>query len=100
VRELKNVVERTCILSSKSEITAYDLSFLKTKKSENPVQQIPAESDSTTDVLSLSEMERKHIIHVLGLVNGHRGKAARLLEINPKTLYLKMKAYNIVSVYE
>lgn len=100
VRELKNVVERTCILSSKSEITAYDLSFLKTKKSENPVQQIPAESDNKTDVLSLSEMERKHIIHVLGLVNGHRGKAARLLEINPKTLYLKMKAYNIVSVYE
>ena len=45
-------------------------------------------------------MERRHIIRVLGLVNGHKGKAADILEIHPKTLYLKMKTYNIVSVYE
>lgn len=49
---------------------------------------------------SLKEMERKHILNVLKLTNGHRGKAAKILEINAKTLYLKMKAYNIVSVYE
>ena len=45
-------------------------------------------------------MERRHILRVLELVKGHKGKAAKLLEINPKTLYLKMKSYHIVSVYE
>jgi DNA-binding NtrC family response regulator len=101
VRELKNVIERTCILTSERIVTSEDLSFLK-------VNRVPEEMASKSQLtrladnecLSLKEMERKHIIKVLGLVNGHKGKAAKLLEINAKTLYLKMKSYNIVSVYE
>jgi len=58
------------------------------------------ETTSETTTLSLSEMERRHIVCVLKLVKGHKGKAAKILAINPKTLYLKMKSYNIVSTYE
>jgi len=49
---------------------------------------------------SLKDVERGHIISVLRTVNGHKGKAAEILEINPKTLYRKMKDYAIVSVFE
>jgi DNA-binding NtrC family response regulator len=36
-----------------------------------------------------------HIINTLRQVGGHRGKAAALLEIDPKTLYRKILAYRI-----
>jgi DNA-binding NtrC family response regulator len=40
-------------------------------------------------------MERHHIVSTLRQVGGHRGKAAALLEIDPKTLYRKVLAYGI-----
>ena len=110
VRELKNVIERTCILTSRNLITSDDLSFLRVyRKNENITENqnesgningvnTPQQAGSAT--LSLKEMKRRNMISVLSLANGHRGKAASLLEINPKTLYLKMKIYNIISVYE
>ncbi|HEX2956167.1 MAG TPA: sigma-54 dependent transcriptional regulator [Chitinispirillaceae bacterium] len=107
VRELKNVIERTCILTTEKVVTAENLSFLRSSKRPDPeavslaapavIMDLP-EVDSTN--LTLREMERRHIIHVLGLVGGHKGKAAKILDINPKTLYLKMKMYNIIPAYE
>ena len=40
-------------------------------------------------------MERQHILTTLRQVGGHRGKAAALLEIDPKTLYRKIIGYDI-----
>ena len=40
-------------------------------------------------------MERQHIVATLREVGGHRGKAAALLAIDPKTLYRKMLGYGI-----
>jgi DNA-binding NtrC family response regulator len=44
---------------------------------------------------SLESMERQHIVATLRQVGGHRGKAAALLSIDPKTLYRKILAYAI-----
>ncbi len=105
VRELKNVIERTCILSSGRVISSFDLSFLRLpdeeeKKEPTPKPHEKKEDTQAEEALSLKEVERRHIIKVLGMVGGHKGKAAQILKINPKTLYLKMKEYNIVSVYK
>ena len=102
VRELRNVVERTCILTPGKTVNAADLSFLHFSRKENslPVEASPEKNEDSQSSFSLSEMERLHILRVLKLVKGHKGKAAKILEINPKTLYLKMKSYNIVSSYE
>jgi DNA-binding NtrC family response regulator len=102
VRELRNVVERTCILTPGKIVTAADLSFLKLTDANPAFESSSSEVNDgdRSSSLSISEMERKHILSVLKLVKGHKGKAAKLLEINPKTLYLKMKSYNIVSVFE
>jgi DNA-binding NtrC family response regulator len=40
-------------------------------------------------------MERQHILTTLRQVGGHRGKAAALLAIDPKTLYRKIITYGI-----
>jgi two-component system, NtrC family, response regulator AtoC len=105
VRELRNVVERTCILTAGKTVTAADLSFLQVSYAQSPAAEKAydkgiAKTDQGQVLSSLSEMERLHILRVLKHVNGHKGKAAKILEINPKTLYLKMKSYNIVSSYE
>lgn len=101
VRELRNVVERTCILAPGKIVTAADLSFLQLTHTGHPGQKIEGIHElPQASSLALSEMERLHILRVLKLVSGHKGKAAALMGINPKTLYLKMKSYNIVSVYE
>jgi DNA-binding NtrC family response regulator len=40
-------------------------------------------------------MERQHIMATLRQVGEHRGKAAALLAIDPKTLYRKILGYRI-----
>ena len=103
VRELRNVVERACILGRESIIGEKDISYLNVKHKSAPTAQalLPADlPPQTFSGSSLKDVERRHIINVLQQVNGHKGKAAGILRINPKTLYRKMKDYAIVSVFE
>ena len=44
---------------------------------------------------TLEAMERQHIVSTLRRVGGHRGKAAAVLGIDPKTLYRKILSYQI-----
>jgi DNA-binding NtrC family response regulator len=86
VRELLHAVERAVILSKGEEIFPSDLP-------PEIVGSNPPPAVSSGD--SLEAMERQHIVTVLRQVNGHRGKAAALLAIDPKTLYRKINAYSI-----
>ena len=45
--------------------------------------------------MSLDEMEREQIITALDKVRWHRGKAAKILGISPKTLYRKIQSYGL-----
>ena len=87
VRELLHAIERAVILSKGDELSPSDL------PPEILGSNAPA-APSAGD--SLETMERQHIIAVLKQVNGHRGKAAALLAIDPKTLYRKINSYGIV----
>jgi DNA-binding NtrC family response regulator len=102
VRELKNVVERSCVLCTGDIITEHDLSFLGGVPTSELGIHEPVENIKQfgTGTVSLKEMERKHIINILKHVNGHKGKAADILKINPKTLYYKMKNYKIAVDYK
>jgi DNA-binding NtrC family response regulator len=57
----------------------------------SPVIQPEVEAAMT----SLEEVERKHILAVLRQAGGNRSQAARILGVDPKTLYNKLKAYGI-----
>lgn len=80
VRELQNVVHRTLLLSKKEVIEPNDL---------------PSDLNTTSKVsgLRLEDVEREHILKVLKEVRGHRGKAAEILGVDPKTLYRKLISY-------
>ena len=86
VRELRNVVERLSVLSEDGEVTAADVAL-----------HLPAVSVDDVDaaLLSLDEIERRHILRVLQHSGGIRARAAKVLGVDPKTLYNKLKSYNL-----
>ncbi len=87
VRELLHAVERAVILSKGEEIFPSDL----------PPEVLGPNAPATASAAgTLETIERQHIVGVLRQVNGHRGKAAALLAIDPKTLYRKINSYGIV----
>ena len=86
VRELQHAIERAVILAKGDEILPEDLPY-EVACGPSKASARPADS--------LDSMERQHIVRTLHQVAGHRGKAAALLEIDPKTLYRKILAYKI-----
>jgi two-component system response regulator HydG len=88
VRELRNVIERLTVLSPADEVTAADLSLHLSPVSAEVEQSLP----------SLEEVERRHILKVLQNTAGNRARAAKILNVDPKTLYNKLKTYNAATV--
>jgi DNA-binding NtrC family response regulator len=85
VRELRNVMERAALLATNGVVEANDLPLGAEVGGSAP----PAPAN----VLSLGELERRHIADVLERTNWHQGRAADLLGISPKTLYRKIREY-------
>jgi len=104
IRELKNVMERACILCRGDVIEAKLLpvelssdSSIPSKIIEEPVQQnaIPTSIQTPVEDSSLQEMEKRHILKVLEKYNGNKSKTARILNISRSTLREKLKQYGI-----
>jgi len=85
VRELRNLMERLTVLSSGEEIASADVALHL---------GAPA-AEAEAGLLSLDEIERRHIIKVLQNTGGNRARAAKILGIDPKTLYNKLKSYDL-----
>lgn len=84
IRELQNKVKRAVLLSESSLIEAEFLN-IKIRKSDE-IQEIDCDMDTE---------KKLAIIKALKASGGHRIKAARLLGINPATLYRRMKKYGL-----
>jgi two-component system response regulator AtoC len=91
VRELENVIERALVLS---EGPAIDLEFLTTVMNVRP-----GASQSDDQELSIKKatrsLEQELIRRALGVTQGNRTNAAKLLEISHRALLYKMKEYGI-----
>ncbi len=86
VRELRNVIERALALTQHDQLTLEDLpEQLKQKKGE------AAAPIGLETILTLDEMESRYIHQVLAKLDGNRTLAARLLGVDRKTLYRKLK---------
>jgi two-component system response regulator FlrC len=83
VRELANTLERAAILCTPPRMTAADLLF-----SEGP--STPAAGAGT-----LRELEKQAIIAALTRNDGHRKRAAEQLGIGLRTLYNKLREYDL-----
>ncbi|MBI5179105.1 MAG: sigma-54-dependent Fis family transcriptional regulator [Nitrospinae bacterium] len=84
IRELLNVVERAALLSPKSTIQAKDVPLSLEKKSK---------STRLRHLMSMSEVEKEHILYVLGASGGNISRASRVLGISRPKLYRKIEQY-------
>ena len=91
VRELRNTIRRACILATEPVITSDLLPFSPPKV----LPTLPANGSHDATPLPLWVIERAHIEKVLEQVEGNKSRAAKILEIDRKTLYTKLERYGI-----
>ncbi|NOY65017.1 MAG: sigma-54-dependent Fis family transcriptional regulator [Nitrospirae bacterium] len=84
VRELENIIERAVILCDTELISEEDIAI--------PVR---LQDNHQQEALKLEDIEKEHILKVLKQTGGNQTRASKLLGIDRKTLYLKMKKYGI-----
>jgi len=86
LRELQNCVKRATLLSQGNYIESdvLPIEFFQIQKQQNG-----------NGNFSLSENEKEAIIHALSKAKNNKSEAAKLLKITRKTLYNKLKQYNI-----
>jgi len=90
VRELANCIERAVALARTSHLTVDDLP--ERIRAYRPSHVVVA-ADSPTELVRLDEVERRYILHVLDAVGGSRTEAARILGVDRKTLYRRLRSY-------
>ena len=98
VRELRNVIRRAILLAS-DVIEADNLSFLQVGESPTiaiRTQQVASHS-SLKEVAeaAAANAEQQAIRQALEVAAGNKSEAARLLQTDYKTLYLKIRQYGI-----
>ena len=96
LREMKNVIKRAVLLTNEGliKVNALPSEMLETVK--NPPQKNSNESAPIYDLKALQETQEKEmIIKTLHEVRFNKSKAARILNIDRKTLYLKIEKYGI-----
>ncbi|NMM47988.1 sigma-54-dependent transcriptional regulator [Marinigracilibium pacificum] len=97
LREMKNVIKRAVLLCNDDEITQKHLpqmvvEYIPDPPEENFMKNLPLDLK-----VAAMEAEKSVIIKALKQVGYNKSKAADLLNIDRKTLYNKLKSFNLPS---
>jgi DNA-binding NtrC family response regulator len=87
VRELRNVIERAVALARYDQLSVDDL---PEKIRQYQSQQVIIGGEDPLELVSLEELERRYIRHVLQTVGQNKTLASRILGLDRKTLYRKL----------
>jgi DNA-binding NtrC family response regulator len=96
IRELRNLIERLLILHEGQEIGLGMLPREFTRST--PAAPVDAPVDAAVsgdDLPSLAEIERRHVERVLNATGWNKARAARVLEVDIKTLNKKIRDFGI-----
>ena len=90
VRELKNVIQRSVLVCEGSKVLPKHL----------PVKFLRAQSGNGVVKFEvgtpLDEVEREMVLHALAAAGDNRSEAARLLGISRRSIYNRLKKYNLL----
>lgn len=90
VRELENILERAVVLCDGQTIRKQDL------PPDLVELDLCSYSRPSETLLSLEDLEKDYIRHVLNLVGGSRARAAEILGVERTSLWRKMKKYDLL----
>ncbi|MEZ4387242.1 MAG: sigma-54 dependent transcriptional regulator [Candidatus Krumholzibacteriia bacterium] len=88
VRELRNAIERAVALARHDQVVVADL---PQKVRDHRPTHLVLDSGDPADLVTLAEVERRYIDHVLEATGHNRSQAARILGLDRKTLYRKLR---------
>lgn len=91
IREMQNIIQRAVILSKDNVVRPDSLPMEIREKKPKHAATMPDGASRVT----LNDVEKEHIKKVIQEVRGHKGKAAKILGIDPKTLYRKIRQYEL-----
>ncbi|MBZ0199122.1 MAG: sigma-54 dependent transcriptional regulator, partial [Ignavibacteriaceae bacterium] len=96
IRELEHIIERSIIFAEDEFISVEDLNLPKIKM-KDPISYYSSEIETSImeNIISMSDMERIHIANSLKINKWDRTLTAQQLGISLKTLYTKIKKYNL-----
>jgi two-component system response regulator HydG len=92
IRQLKNVIRTMVVMCDGEKIDVRDLPPEIAQR-----RQLMGASAAPSDLagVSLNELEKKAIVDTLARTEGNREKAAKILGIGERTLYRKIREYNL-----
>ncbi|HET9988177.1 MAG TPA: sigma-54 dependent transcriptional regulator [Kofleriaceae bacterium] len=93
VRELGNCLERAVALAHFEEIQVEDLPD-KIRNRQAP-RSTSITANELPELLTLEEVERRHVMRVLEACHGNRTDAAKILGLDRKTLYRKLLRWGV-----
>jgi DNA-binding NtrC family response regulator len=96
VRELRNIIERSVLMADGEVLLAEHLPEEWRGANAGPPVEEPARERTTSEpLITLRELEARHIARVLDSTSGHIGEAARILGVHRNTLARKTREYGL-----
>ena len=98
VRELRNVLERACMLADGNVLTERDLQATIPPEASPDANSGAADKgrDQRTLTQDLDLVERDHIVRVLAEAQGNKRAAAQRLGLSRRTLYRRLERYHLL----
>jgi len=87
VRELENMIAGAVLLEKGKTLSL--------ASARNLLPYTGPERRKNVDLLTLDELEKRHIKRVLEVTGGNRPKAAKILGVNVTTVYRKIEKFNL-----
>jgi two-component system response regulator HydG len=92
IRQLKNAIRTMVVMCDRENLDVRDIPPEIARR-----RQLPGDSTTPANLagVSLNELEKQAIVDTLAKTEGNREKAAKILGIGERTLYRKIKEYNL-----
>ena len=92
IRQLRNTIRTMVVMCDRDKIDVQDLPPEISQRRQLPG---PSAAPASLAGVSLNEIEKKAILDTLARTQGNREQAAKILGIGERTLYRKIKEYNL-----
>ena len=90
VRELENIVQRALVMADHNTIHIHDLPL--------SLQKLTLDLIDTEGLMTLEDIEKRHILNVLEKTGYNKNLASVILKIPRTTLWRRMKKYNLLNL--